>query len=432
MFKIALILDFLRPKLPMLRRLVGSTSSLAIGILAQAFGFVFLARYLGTAQFGHLMAITAVTALANTWCGFGSGEVFRRVVSRDPSLYPEALGHTVLMIILTGVVLTVFLLPGMLLLMPDAAGFLENLQILLLFVPTSVILPAYINLVENIFLTRGDFRRANLVNAGSGVLRALAAIIACGVFGVVSLRSWAIWWAAVHVGICFLCLVATWRFGRPRWRVLPKEVWLGGSLAFSSFLIMLRHNVDILVLTAVTTPEFVGVYGAGRRLIGAANVVPGSFDRVIYSQLAVAGKHGPSASLRLAKKYLLYSVVISGATSVSLFLAAPYAPYIFGATFSAASDVIRILSWIVITTAVQFLAFDALNAADHHRTSAIVSGIANVAGAAMVVGFGSTYGTSGIYVALYLSDIARGGGLWLALNLLARQQDRVVVRGANQ
>lgn len=431
MFNTAQFVDFLRPKLPMLRLLMGSISSLLIGVVAQAVGFVFLARYLGTLQFGHLMTITAMTALANAWCGFGPGEVLRRVVSRDPSLYPEALGHAVLMILITGVTLTIVLLAGMMLFIPDAVGPFEYMQILLLLVPTNVMLPSYINLVENIFLARGDFRRANLVNGGSGVARALAAVVACGIFGVVSLHSWALWWAGVHVGICFFCLAATWRFGRPRWRVLQKEVWLGGNLALSSFLIMLRHNVDILVLSAVTTPEFVGVYGAGRRLIGAALVVPGSFDRVIYGKLAVAGKHGPSASLRMAKKYLFYSIAISAATSVSLLLVSPLMTLVFGAAFSAASDVIRILAWTVIPTAVQFLAFDALNAAEHHKISAAVSGIANVAGAAMVVGLGSVYGTFGIYVALYLSDITRGGGLWFALNVLGRRQDHAMMRGTD-
>jgi len=432
MFNITGLVDFVRPKLPILRLLVGSVSSLLIGVVAQAVGFIFLARYLGTLQFGHLMTITAVTALANAWCGFGPGEVFRRVVSREPRRYPEALGHTVLMITITGLVLTIILLAGMMLFRPDAVDPVDYMRILLLLVPTNVVMPSYINLVENVFLARGDFRRANLVNGGSGVARALAAVVACGVFGVASLHSWAIWWAGVHVGISIICLAATWRFGRPRWRILQKEVWLGGNLALSSFLIMLRHNVDILVLSAVTTPEFVGVYGAGRRLIGAALVVPGSFDRVIYGKLAIAGKRGPSASLRMAKKYLFYSIAISTVTSAALFLVSPFVTVVFGPAFGAASDVIRILAWTVIPTAVQFLAFDALNAAEHHKISAAVSGIANVAGAAMVVGLGSKYGTFGIYIALYLSDVTRGGGLWSALNLLGRRQDLAMAPEADQ
>jgi O-antigen/teichoic acid export membrane protein len=408
----------------MMRLMVSSTVSLLVGLVAQALGFIILARYLGTVQFGHLVTITAVTALANTWCGFGPGEVLRRVAGRDPSRYPDALGHTVLMISVTGLVLSVFVTIAMYYLRPVGVDPSEYIQVLLFMVPSSVLLPSYVNLTEHVFLARNDFTSANLVNSGLGVVRALAAVVACGAFNVVSLRSWAIWWACTHVGMCIICLAAIWRFGKPRWRVLRKEIWLGGNLSLSSFLIMLRHNIDVLVLSAVTTPEFVGVYGAGRRVIGAALVVPGSFDRLVYGKLSIAGKDGPSATLRLARKYLAYSLVISAATSVALFLVAPYAPLIFGVAFSAASDVIRILSWTVITTAVQFLAFDALNAAEHHRISAAVSGTANVGGAALVVGLGAAFGTPGIYVALYLSDMARGGALWLALNQLARRQDR--------
>ncbi|WP_407152753.1 lipopolysaccharide biosynthesis protein [Bradyrhizobium sp. ORS 86] len=412
---------FLQPKLPMLRLLAGSISSLAIGVLAQAVAFVLLARYLGTTQFGELTTISAVTALANTWCGFGPGEVLRRIVSRDASDYPEALGHTILMILITGIVLTVLLIGGMLMFPPPDGGIgsAERLQILLLLVPINVMFPSFFNLVENVFLAHGDFRRGNFINGGSGVARALAAVVACGLFGVTSLRDWALWWAAVHLAIGVICVIMIRRFGLPRWNILRREAWLGGNLAFSSFLIMLRHNVDVLVLSAVTSPDFVGVYGAGRRLIGAALVVPGAFDRVIYGKLAVAGKNGARASLRLATKYLPYSLLISAATSVGLFLVAPYASLVFGHAFAPASDVIRTLAWTVIPTAVQFLAFDALNAAEHHKVSTIVSGVTNTVGALMVVLLGSTYGTVGIYVALYFSDLARGGGLWTALNMLA-------------
>jgi O-antigen/teichoic acid export membrane protein len=403
---------------------IGSTIGLMIGVLAQAVAFIVLARYLGTEQFGHLMTMTAVTSLANTWCGFGPGEVLRRVVGRDVTLYPEALGHTVLMIAWTGIVLTAVVLFGMLLFSPVVADPSQNLEILLLFIPTNVVLPSYILLAESNFLARGDFFRANLINGGSGVARALTAVAACVVFGVTSLRDWALWWTAVHVAMCIVCFGMTWRFGRPRWRVLQKEALLGGNLALSSFLIMLRHNIDILVLSAVTTPDFVGVYGAGRRLIGAALIVPGSFDRLIYSKLVVAGKEGASATLRLAKKYLVYSVMISAVTSLALFFVAPLTPWIFGSSFNEASNVIRVLCWTVVSTAIQFLAFDALNAAEGHRLSAVISGSANLAGAAMVVALGSVYGTLGIYFALYSSDIVRGGGLWLALNRLGIQQDR--------
>jgi O-antigen/teichoic acid export membrane protein len=420
MISIPAVIQFVRPKLPTLQLVAGSIGSLVIGIFAQALAFILLARFLGTTEFGHLTTITAVTALANTLCGFGPGEVLRRIASRDPARYPEALGHTTLMIVLTGVVLSFVLIAGMVPFVPVGSPPLERLAILGLLVPTNVITPAYLNLIENVFLARHDFKRANLINSGAGVVRAVVAAIACLGFGVGSLTTWAIWWAGCHIALCVAGFLAIRHFGKPRWRVLQAEIWLGWHLAWSSFLIMLRHNIDILVLSAVTSPEFVAVYGAGRRLIGAALVVPGAFDRVIYGKLAVAGRSGAASSLKLAQKYLVYSVAISAVTSIGLFVVAPFAPLAFGAAYNEATRVVQVLAWTVIPTAVQFLAFDALNAADRHKVSAAVSGVANVAGAAMVVVLGSAFGPVGIYVALYSSDIARGAGLWIALRRLAR------------
>jgi O-antigen/teichoic acid export membrane protein len=428
MISIPAVVQFVRPKLPTLRLVVGSIGSLVIGVFAQALAFVLLARFLGTTEFGHLTTITAVTALANTLCGFGPGEVLRRIVSRDPARYPEALGHTTLMIVLTGVGLSVLLIVGLMPFVPVGADHLERLMILGLLVPTNVIMPSYLNLVENVFLARHDFKRANLINSGAGVVRAIVAAIACLGFGVGSLATWTIWWAACHVALVVAGFLAIRHFGKPRWRVLQQEIWLGWHLAWSSFLIMLRHNIDVLVLSAVTSAEFVAVYGAGRRLIGAALVVPGAFDRVIYGKLAVAGHAGAAASLKLARKYLVYSIAISTLTSIGLFVVAPLAPLAFGAAYQEATRVVQVLAWTVVPTAIQFLAFDALNAADRHKVSAAVSGVANVIGAAMVVVLGSAFGPVGIYVALYSSDIARGTGLWLALQRLARVEASQKVR----
>src|SRR5262249_13624142 len=151
--------------LPSFRLFAGSIGSLATGIVAQAVAFVFLARSLGAAQFGELTTIGAVTALANTWCGFGPGEALRRIVSRDSARYAEALGHTLTMILTTGTVLIALTIAGMLFAPTIDRGDPSSwLQILLLLVPINVVLPSIFNLAENIFLARGDFKRANFIN----------------------------------------------------------------------------------------------------------------------------------------------------------------------------------------------------------------------------------------------------------------------------
>jgi len=422
MFTVQQSLDTVRQKLPALRLFVESTGSLMVGLGAQAVAFIVLAHAFGPVQFGKFMTVMAVTNLVGVFTGLGSGEVLRRLVSRDRSHFPEAMGHCLTMILLTGTPLCVLVIAGMSWFVQVADNPADNFFILLMLVPSNVLMTSFVNQAETAFLSHDDFTRANVVNSGFGLSRGLTVIVACLVFGVSDLRGFSIWWAVVSLAAAMLSLMAIWRLGRPRWGLLPNEIWLGSNLSLSSFLLALRSNIDILVLNAVTTPQFVGVYGAGRRIVSAALVVPGSFDRIIYGKLAVAGKGGPSATLPLAKKYLLYAVAISALTSLGLFAVAPLLPMMFGPSFGESTRVVQILCWTLVTTAVQFVAFDALNAAEQHKVTTFVSGGANLIGALMVIGLGSLFKAEGIYAALYLSDFLRGGALWFSLMLLTRRQ----------
>jgi O-antigen/teichoic acid export membrane protein len=276
--------------------------------------------------------------------------------------------------------------------------------------------------MEAVFLARDDFTWANIINSGLGVARALTALIACWIFEVNDLRYWAFWYAALHTILCLVCAVMIRRVGTPRWRLMQAELPLGISLSLSGFLHMLRSNVDILVLTAISTPQFIGVYGVARRIVAFGLMVPGAFYRLVYGRLAVAGTGGPAATLRLARKYLVISAAISATTSAIIFIVAGLVPRLVGVDYADAVGIVQILCWTLISTAVQFLAFDSLNAAELHRVSAAISGTTNLVGAATVIWLGSAYGVIGIFASLYLSDIIRGAAMWLALELISRRR----------
>src|SRR5215475_10256307 len=93
-------------KLPAIRLYISSTSMLTVGIAAQSVGFIVLARWLGSEQFGHLSLITAATNLGTAWCGLGTGEAMRRRAGRNPSLYPTLLGHCLILLFVSGAMLT--------------------------------------------------------------------------------------------------------------------------------------------------------------------------------------------------------------------------------------------------------------------------------------------------------------------------------------
>jgi len=422
MSTIRTLIDAVIQKFPAMRLYVSSTGTLTVGIAAQSVGFVVLARWLGSEQFGHLAMITSVTNLGAAWCGLGAGEAMRRRVGRDPAFYPAMLGHSLILLLVSGALLTLIVSAFMTQYVRVVADPIENLHVILLLVLSNMVFFAWVGLVEQILLAHREFTRANLLNSGYGIARAAGSLVACLAFHIDSLPAWAMWNFAVSVAVSLTCVAAIWPYGAPRWRVLREEIPLGVTLSISGSISALRQNIDLLALSTVATPHLVGAYGVARRIMSTAVITGASLDRLIYANLAIAGQAGPSATLRLAKKYVLYAIGLTGMTSVGVFVLSPLLPWLFGEDFRDTIWILRVLCWTLVLTAVQFIAFDALNAADRHRTRLAVGAVVGIAGAGLIVGLSSAFGITGTFLAVYVTELSMAVALWTALKLLSDRQ----------
>jgi O-antigen/teichoic acid export membrane protein len=178
-------------------------------------------------------------------------------------------------------------------------------------------------------------------------------------------------------------------------------------------------------------PHLVGAYGVARRVLSVAVVTGASLDRLIYANLAIAGKGGPSATLRLAQRYVLYAIGLTGVTSLTIFILAPLLPWLFGKGFEDAIWILKALCWTLILTAVQFVAFDAINAADHHRVRLIVSTVVGILGTALIVGLSFAFGITGTFIAVYLTELSTAAALWITLKLLSDRQRKMSIPAAH-
>lgn len=408
--------------LPAIRLYARSTGMLTAGIFAQSVGFVVLARWLGSEQFGQLATITAVTNIGGAWCGLGAGETIRRRVSRDPSVYQAMLGHSLILLALSGAVLTALLSVVMAAVIKVASTPSENFEAILLLVTGNMVLFSFIGLTEQIHLAHHQFDAANRVNASWGITRAAAALIACLGFGISTVLDWAAWNAATSVLASFVCASAISRYGAPRWRLLREEVPRGATLSMSACTAVLRQNADLLALSAVAPPHLVGAYGVARRIISTATVVGSSFDRLIYTKLVIAGAGGPSQTLQLAKKYVRYGIGLTGMASAGVFVASPLLPLLFGSDFSDAVWITQLLCWTLMLTASQFIAFDALNAAEQHHIRLLIGTGVGLAGAALIVGLSLAFGTTGTFVGVYLAEVAMAVALWQTLRIVGTRR----------
>jgi O-antigen/teichoic acid export membrane protein len=393
-----------------------------VGIGAQAVGFVILARALGNVQFGQLTTISAAASLGAAWVQLGSAEAMRRRVGRDRSLYPAVLGHAVTLIFGWGAIVSVLFSAVMSQVVHVVPDKVDNFAILLAFVICNIVLYPWIVVAEQIFLAHGKFTQANIVNGGFGVARALTAISACLAFGVHSLPDWAIWNGGVYLGGALACGFALRSYGAPRLGLLVEELPIGATFGISGFLTALRQNVDLLALSVAAPSAVVGTYGLARRIIAIAVVTGASLDRMVYAKLAIAGQRGPSETLKLARRYVVLAVALTGATSLALyFIFSPMVPWIFGSHFEEATTMLNILCWTLILTGVQNIAFDALNAADLHRLQIVISAGAVLTGSAAIVALTLIYGINGVFVAVYLSEFILALALWRGLLIVSNR-----------
>jgi O-antigen/teichoic acid export membrane protein len=405
-------------------RYVASTASMAVGLIAHTLGFIVLARALGAAQFGLLAIITAVANFGLLWCGLGSGELMRRRVARDRSAYPEVLGHTIIVVAATTLSIGTVLSIGLAATIEVADSFAANLAIMLMFVVSNMGMFAWISMSEQILLAHGQVGRANLVNVSSGVGRATAAVVACYGWGVHDLHDWVWWHFGFYLVTCIGCTFAIAAHGRPRMGILWRDLGRGLTITAAGLFTFLRRNADVLVLGAVVSPAVVGVYSVARRIVGTADVVSASLDRLVYSNLALAGASGSAATLRLALRYAGIASLLCAVTSVAVYVAAPWVPLIFGAQYAEAVGITQFLAWLLILTSLHNLASDALNAAEQHEMRLAAETAAGLTATALMVALTLLYALNGMLVSIYLSGVLSVGALWSMLIWLARRPGR--------
>jgi O-antigen/teichoic acid export membrane protein len=401
-----------------------STASLLLGIAAQLFGFIVLARFLGAEQFGKLMAITAATAIALSITGLGTEEVMLRRCIREPTLYPKLLGHSLILILISGSLLSFFALVGLHMLVHVPASPFRSIETLSIFAFSNIVLARCIMLTESIFVARQQIMYANIVVTGFAVARMLAAVIGCFVFDVNRLETWAIWHGGIHIVGTIACIGLLWRYGAPQWCVLRDEIWRGIHTTTPQLISNLRQNIDRIVLTAIVSPVTVGAYSVASNIVQYSFVTINSFSRLFYPRLAIAGVNGASATCQLAARYLVIIVGLGVANSLALFFIAPFLPWLFGKEFGESTHYLTVLCWLPILVAIHNIAYDALGAAERHGIRALFYNIIGLIGIGLIAGLTYFYGVNGTFAGIFIGYAFLCLAMWLCLIVLGRHEER--------
>ena len=399
-------------------RYVWSTLSMTGGLIGHTVGLVLLAKALGPAQFGIFTIITTASNFGLVWCGLGSGEAMRRLIARDRAAYPRAAGHALTLLAATGVLASLAVVAVMTRYVPVNAVSIG------LLVVSNILLFAWSGFSEQILLAHGNVTGANIINMGSGFARAGMVAVACLGFGVADIQTYAYWHFGYYAVLSLYCVGAVARYGRPQLCLLRDELLRGATISFAGLFIMLRQNADVLALSAVASPTVVGIYAVARRIVGTASVVSASLDRLVYSSFARAGRNGPAATLALARHYMVYATALCLAASLALYVMAPLVPMIFSRSYADSVPLVRLLSWTILLTSLQFLASDALNACDRHEARLAAEVTGGLIGVAALAALTYAFGLDGIVASIYVAGLTVAATLWGTLVILARRSQR--------
>lgn len=400
----------------------GSFGSLIFGTLGQIASVLILARYLGAYQFGQLMTVVAVGQVGLNLCGIGAGEAMVRRVARDPAMYPRLLGHNLILVLGSGVVITAVLVAAIPLIFPDIWNLPNALLTLVLLVASQVIGVRWVMMIDQIFLARGRYGTANLITAGNSLVRAGAAVLAFLVFGVTSLGEWAVWLFGAALLAVLATLLLIRPFGRPVWQVIRSELPLGLSYSTPAFFLALRQNADLVSLGAFANPAIVGAYAFARRANDQAIVAIDALMRIVYPRLAVVGAEGAIKVVPHAIRYTFIAVALALATSMAVFLVAPLLPVILGDDFAPSVTLLQILCWVILVKAVQAVGYDSLGAIEQHRFRARIYNFGSVIAAGVIAGLTYLFGWQGTLAGVYAAEVGITAALWLALLAIRRRE----------
>lgn len=412
--------DF-RSLLAPLATYMASSGSLVISSAAQLATFAVLARWLGVEEFSLFVAITAICSVALHLCGLGAMETLVRRVARDPSTYPVMLGHNLILTSISGVVLVAAGAAVLPLLFKLSENPLLNVVFIVAMLVTNIVLVRLIVLTEQIFIGRSEFGTANKVVVGFAVARTVAAVLACVVFGVSTTAQWAIWQFVCHVLVALVCLRMLLRLGMPELRIVREEIMNGIYFSVPFILRAARQNVDLMVLSLVSTAEIVSSYSVARRMLESSYLSVEALHRLIYPGSARASSGGLHRMVERVKKVLAAATLISVAAAVAVFIIAPLLPYLFGHDYVSLVSFVRQMCWVVILVAVWSVAMEALGASGNHAHRGAVMSLGSLFGA-ILTAWASWYAPpTGTIVSLYIVEAAMVVASWLVLLQVIRK-----------
>ena len=401
--------------------LAESMGGMLIAVVFQVISFVLLTRTLGVMSFGIFVSAVAIGLAISELVGIGCGENFIRLVARNKDRMRPLFGNGLRMIAGTGILLA---LP----LAPLAAYFIAPPYVfwaICALIANEAIIVRCTLYFEHVSLALDDFRLAAFARAIVPFFRCIALIFAIFVLGHDQIPAMVIAQISATLVAALVMYVVLKRIISRQVEAPNAELgtldWIkfGIPTALSNLQRGIQNHADKYIVTLFAGPEVGGVYAAGFRFVQMALIPVQAYARTTYSGFYDAGKNGLAASVGYGKRVGGIMMAIAIFCAACTYFGADFIPYILGEDYRQASDVVRILSPLLIFWGMQFLLIDALRGADLAWTVNWISLGINALSIVLLVTLTMHYGLMGVLAASLISLgtalILMASAIWILL-----------------
>lgn len=335
-------------------------------IFIQAAYFIILARVLGAEDYGIFVGIAALAAVVGPFSGWGMGPILVKNVSRDRSLLSVYWGNAIVLTVISSALLTV----GCLLLAPqffppETSGIL----ILLIFLADLLGL-RIVEIASSTFVATQQLKHTAQIKIILTVSKLLAASGLLFFFKEAGTFVWAILYCGSTLFAALLaCYMVNVMLEPPTVSIsrLKGDLLEGLNFSLSSSAFVINANMDRTMLTSMSTLQATGVYGAGYRFLEVCAFPILAIAGSTYARFFQAGIEGVKGSWAFGRKLLPLAFGYGIAITIMLYVLAPFAPWVIGDEYQEAVTLIRLLSFLPLIWAVQYILSDTLTGAGFQR-----------------------------------------------------------------
>ncbi|MEP1441895.1 MAG: oligosaccharide flippase family protein [Hyphomicrobiales bacterium] len=388
-----------------LSSLAESMGGMLIAVFFQVISFVLLTRTLGVMSFGIFVSAVAIGLAISELVGIGCGENFIRLVARNKDRMRPLFGNGLRMIAGTGIL---FALP----LAPLAAYFIAPPYVfwaICALIANEAVIVRCTLYFEHVSLALDDFRLAAFARAIVPFFRCMALIFTIFALGHDQIPAMVIAQISATLVAALVMYVVLKRIINRQVDTPNAELgsldWIkfGIPTALSNLQRGIQNHADKYIVTLFAGPEVGGVYAAGFRFVQMALIPVQAYARTTYSGFYDAGKNGLAASVSYGKRIGGIMLAIAVFCAACTYFGANFIPLILGEEYRQASDVVRILSPLLVFWGLQFLLIDALRGADLAWTVNWISLGINILSIVLLITLTMYYGLMGVLAASLIS-----------------------------